>query len=199
MKKAILALALSVLLVAMFAMPAFAATFNAEFGAQFNTDVNSELGEWPDLGAKTTFEAGKAATITVDFDAPVAFGGNYAAINTNFPFDDDVVASITSFKVDGAAVSMGAAFLNAEGIDGGLRLTICNKWNSDIATQPLDVATLGEFTKLEITFIVGEAAGNGGGSNSAGKTNDSTMIGLALLALGLAAAGAFFLRRKIAA
>jgi len=135
------------------AVTAQAADYNAAFGAQFNPEVNADVGEWPDLSEyNITFDMGEEVTLTIEFDAPVAFGGNYAAIDTDFPANG--AGSIISLKLDGNEVPMGAAYLNNEGIDGGLRLTICNKWNGDITEQPVDVETLGEFSKLEVTFVV---------------------------------------------
>ena len=141
------------LLSGLFIPAALAEVYTAEFGAQFNPDVNADVGEWPDLSAYAiSFVAGEEAVILIEFDAPVAFGGNYAAINTNFAADG--AGKMISFKLDGNDVAMGDVYLNNEGIDGGLRLTICNKWNSNITEQPVDVETLGEFTTLEIVFCV---------------------------------------------
>jgi hypothetical protein len=192
---------MAVVLITVLAVPAFAASYKAEFGAQFDSDVNADVGEWPDSSTwVTTFEEGKAATITITFDAPVAFGGNYAAVNTDFPFTDGMTANFTSLKLDGKTISVGAAYLNTEGINGGLRLTLCNKWNSDISAQPVDVATLGEFSKIEITFVVGEpVAGSTGSTGSAAKTGDATLITLAFAALALAACAGVLTIRKIKA
>jgi hypothetical protein len=191
-------LVIAALLTSLLSFNVFAATYNAEFSAQFNPEINADIGEWPDLGdtAKVTFSEGSAATITIDFGAPVAFGGNYAAVNTDFPFADDVAASITSFKLDGNAVNMAAAYLNNEGLNGGLRLTICNKWNSNITSQPVDVATLGEFSVLEVTFIVGEAAAAPEAAAAAPRTGDSSMIALFGLLFTLSAAGFAVLRAR---
>jgi hypothetical protein len=158
MKKRLLPIILTIILIMTFIPmgPAALATgeFTAQFGAQFDTDVNADVGEWPDLSDyEVTFNLDEEVTITIEFDDPVAFGGNYAAINTDVPFPDGT-GIITSFKLDGEEISMGPAFLNDEGIRDGLRLTICNKWNNDISPQPLDLDTVGEFSKLEITFIV---------------------------------------------
>ncbi|MCL2084334.1 MAG: hypothetical protein FWH06_03625, partial [Oscillospiraceae bacterium] len=129
------------------------ATYNAEFGAQFDdsvTDVNGwEIGD----PAKTTFKIGEDVSIAITFDEIVKFGENYAAINTDVPFPGST-AVIKSLKLDGAEIPMGDAYINGEGMSNGLRLTICNKWNSDITEQPLDVATLDEFTSIEIIFTV---------------------------------------------
>ncbi|MCL2030080.1 MAG: hypothetical protein FWG93_00900 [Oscillospiraceae bacterium] len=149
----VLTLALALILTLIPAVSA-AGEYTAEFAAQFNPDVNGDVGEWPDLsGVSIAFDLGAESTLTVEFDAPVAFGGNYAAINTDVPFPGHT-GEIVSFTLDGVEVEMGAAYINGEGIGGGLRLALCNKWNSDIEEQPVDVETLGEFSVLEITFIV---------------------------------------------
>jgi hypothetical protein len=166
MKKRFLPITLAIMLIITFIPfgPAALAEgeFTARFEAQFDPGVNDDVGEWPDLGEfEVKFELEEEAHIVIEFDAPVAFGGNYAAVNTDVPFPGGAGA-ITSFKLDGQEIRMRPAFLNGEGIDGGLRLTLCNKWNSDIATQPVDVEHLGEFSKIEITFIAGivPAGGN---------------------------------------
>ncbi|MCL2697313.1 MAG: hypothetical protein FWE74_04450 [Oscillospiraceae bacterium] len=150
---------------------AFAAeeTFNAQFAAQlddgFRTDSGLEAVNGWELGdmAAATFGIGEEAIISITFDGPVKFDQNYAAIETNVPYPE-FTAAVTSFKLDGAEIPMGAAFINDEGMEKGstLRLTICNKWNSDIDVQPLDVGELDEFTTIEITFIVTEAGEDAG-------------------------------------
>ncbi|MCL2638380.1 MAG: hypothetical protein FWD48_08410 [Oscillospiraceae bacterium] len=136
---------------------AFAATetFNAQFAAQFDGSV-SDVNGW-ELGdiAATSFGIGETATISITFDEPVKFDENYAAIETSVPYPE-YTAAITSFKLDGAEIAMGAAFINDEGMEKGstLRLTICNRWNSDIEVQPLEVGGLDEFTSIEISFVV---------------------------------------------
>jgi hypothetical protein len=160
-KASILALFISVLmLAALIPVSAVAddATFTAQFAAQFDdtvTDVNGwELGDI----AATTFAVGETATISITFDELVKFDANYAAIETDVPYPA-FTAEITSFKLDGVEIPMGAAFINDEGIvkNETLRLTICNKWNSDIPVQPLEVGELDEFTSIEISFVVTEA------------------------------------------
>ncbi|MCL2627334.1 MAG: hypothetical protein FWD44_01375 [Oscillospiraceae bacterium] len=141
--------------------------FTAWFGAQMADPINGwELGEV----AEAKFKLNEEATISIDFGEKVSFGdGNYIAIETNVPnpftgmdmFQNPVLAQILSFKLDGKDVEMADAFLNAEGkdaIDGsgkGLRLTLTNKWSAlEDDEQPVDPTTLGEFEKLEISFIV---------------------------------------------
>ena len=134
--------------------------FTAEFGAYLDDDVNADVGSWPDMseyGGTITFSAGQEATITLTFPAPVAFNGPYAAINTNFPIDDLGFAQITSLRLDGENVPLVAQFINDEGIDGGVRLTISNTWNGDIEIQPVDLTALPEFTTMEVSFIIATA------------------------------------------
>jgi LPXTG-motif cell wall-anchored protein len=212
MKKALLSLGLAVLLVAMFATPAFAATYKAQLGMFLDENVNAEVGAWPDNGAWIVeFEKGKQATITVTFDAPVKFAGPYAALETDFPWSDDMAdtSMIISVKLDGVDYPLTTQYINQEGLAAeggrGVRLNLCNEWNSDITTQPILLSELPEFSKLEITFIVGEAEGapppppGGGGDKESAKTGDTAMIGLAVLALGLGGLGAFILKRKVTA
>lgn len=156
--KKIAAVAMAAMMTLGCAMSTMAADeYTAEFGAQFNKDVNETVGEWPSFSdAKVTFTEGTEATFTYTFDENVQFAGNYVAINTNYPYSDDVVANITSVKVDGVAVTTADAYLNNEGTDGGLRLTLTNLWNSDITTQPMDASAVPAFKTIEIKFIVGD-------------------------------------------
>ena len=126
--------------------------FKAEFGAQFDSTTTDE---WPSFADKTVaFDYDKEVTMSLDMGKAVKFGGNYIAINTDVPYVEGMTADVTSFKLDGAEVEMGAAYLNNEGTNSGLRLTILNLWNADIAEQPVDAASLGEFQTIDITFIV---------------------------------------------
>ena len=135
--------------------------YKAQMGAQFDTTVNATVGEWPDLsGGAVKVELGKEATLTYTFDSEVKFAGNYVGVDTNFPYAADAVAKFVSVKVDGKDVTVGDAFLSAEGIDGGLRLTLTNLWNGDITTQPMDAASVPAFKTIEIKFIV-ESLGSG--------------------------------------
>ncbi|MCL2079246.1 MAG: hypothetical protein FWH17_05300 [Oscillospiraceae bacterium] len=139
--------------------------YTAQFGAQMDPVDGWGLGDI----AATTFLIGETALIAVDFGEVVSFGdGNYIAIETNIPnpyggvpiFSDPNTAQILSFRLDGVEVDMGNVLINAEGmeaIDGsgaGLRLTLCNKWNGDITSQPVDPTELGEFTTMEIEFVI---------------------------------------------
>jgi len=127
--------------------------FNAYFAAYFDESVNEDLGAWPgaaDFDGVTTFFEGQETTLFIDFGTPTAFNGPFAAINTDFPAEEAGFAQITSFLLDGVDVPLAAQFINDEGTDGGIRLTVSNTWNSDIEVQPVDLTILGEFTTLEI-------------------------------------------------
>ena len=155
-----LALTMVLALTLVYAPTAYAAGYTANFGAQFNPDVNGDLGEWfdtADYGGRTAFVEGDEYTMTLEFPSTVAFGGNYAAIDTNFPYTPDALGTILSFKLDGNEVSMSDSLTQDEG--GNVRLTLCNKWNSDISEQPVDLETLGEFSKIEVTFTVSRSGG----------------------------------------
>jgi len=168
MKKRILGVALATILLIM--MIPFGGALSAEgeftawFGAQMDPVNGWELGEV----AEVRFDLNEEATISIDFGEVVSFGdGNYIAIETNIPnsftgipFANPVLAQILSFTLDGEEVELDDVLINAEGkgaIDGsglGMRLTLANKWNGDISSQPVDPTTLGEFENLEITFII---------------------------------------------
>jgi len=129
-------------------------TYTAEFGAQFDSKLGDE---WPSFADKTVkFDYDKECTIKLDMGSEVAFGGNYIAINTDAPYVEGVsTAAIKSFKLDGKEIKLGDVYLNEEGIDGGLRLTLLNKWNDKITEQPLNTDDLPEkFQTIEITFVV---------------------------------------------
>lgn len=165
MKKVLsLALALVLAVGAMVIAPvnAKADEYTAEFGAQFDTTVNETVGEWPSFAdAKVIFTEGETATFSYTFDSNVKFAGNYAAINTNYPYVEGIDAAFVSVKLDGVEMEVGAAFLNNEGTDGGLRLTLTNLWNGDITTQPADISSFPEFKTIEISFVVNGVADNG--------------------------------------
>jgi hypothetical protein len=160
--KSIFAFIISVLmLTALLPTVAFAAdeTFTASFGAQFDKELNEEVGEWPDLSDfDVEFTLGAETTITLEFDEPVALTGNFAGLNTDAPYPDNT-GDFISIKLDGVEISKNAAYVNSEGIDGGVRLTLFNAWNSDILSQPVDIANFSPFTKLEITFVINEDDG----------------------------------------
>ncbi|MDR0249033.1 MAG: hypothetical protein LBI44_05195 [Oscillospiraceae bacterium] len=155
----VFALATALLMLAMFLPAAVAANeYTAQFGAQFDDTVNPDVNGWElgDLG-KVMFSEGEATTLTMEFDAPVKFGGAYAAIETDFPYADGVYAALLSIKLDGAELPINAQYINQEGLGDprGVRVNIRNEWNGDIPAQPVELGDAPEFTKLEVTFIVG--------------------------------------------
>ena len=128
--------------------------FTAEFGAQFNSALGDE---WPSFADQTVkFDYGKESTISIDMGSKVGFGGNYIAVNTNVPYVEGISSGkITSFKLDGKEIPLKDTYINGEGTDGGVRLTILNLWNDQIETQPLDTADLPEtFQTIDISFVV---------------------------------------------
>ncbi len=134
--------------------------YKAEFGAQFDSSLTDE---WPSFADQTiNFDTDKVATIKIDLGKKGKFGANYVALNTNIPYNEALTAEVTSFKLDGKEVegiALDKVFLNEEGIDGGLRLTFCNKWNDKISECVIDdPAALGEFQTIEITFKVNAPA-----------------------------------------
>jgi len=171
MKRRLMPIALAALMLLMMVPFSLSSAAQGEFTAWFGAQMDPVDG-W-NLGdvATTKFDLNKETTISIDFDEKVSFGdGNYIAIETDVPnpfsgmalFQNRVLAEVLSFKLDGKEVEADDVFLNAEGKkanDGsgkdGLRLTLCNKWSAlDDDEQPVDPTTLGEFEKLEITFIV---------------------------------------------
>ena len=203
MKKAVYTLALAALLLTMLAIPAFAAAYEATLMGQLDTDVpgSAAIGEWDiekQPGAKVSFELGKQATITMEFAEPIKFSSNWTGISTNFPVtsDEDAEASmakIISFKVDGKDLGAKKVPLINRDNSGFLTIDVSRKWGGDYDVYGL--ADMAPFSKLEITFMVGEAAA---GSAPAAKTGDATMIGLAGLLLVLSAGGAILLKKRLA-
>ena len=143
----------------------------AELGAQFDK-TDGVIAEWPALPKATIKADGTDATLTYDFSqygAPVKFGGNYVAIQTDLPWEDydnntnlynaDNV-KVSSIKLDGKEYGdLTKLAVNNEG--GGLRITLMNEWNDNFknGNAPLSGVELPSFTKFEITFSVGEPNG----------------------------------------
>jgi len=138
--------------------------YTARFGAYLDESVNEEVGSWPalaDFGGEITFVGGQEATISLVFPAPVAFNGPFAAIETDFPFTEEVDGEIISLMLDGVEFPLVAQFVNQEGFGDpqGVRLTLSNTWNGDIPVQPIDLTELPEFTTLDVTFIIRATGG----------------------------------------
>jgi hypothetical protein len=199
MKKVVLSLTLAVLLVAMLAAPAFAETsFTAFLAAneqswQYFVDTadnyNGATFNTRNIAADGTY------TLTLEWDGPGGDAG-WLGIKTSLPTNayDHITLTITGVRFDGAAASLsGGSGLIVDG--GTVRADVYNTWEKP--RNIVDEAVAAGFTKVEVTFTVSGTGVEGGGSSA--KTNDTVMIGLALLALGLGGLGAFVLRRKIAA
>ena len=197
-----------------------AGSYNAQFGAFFNDPDpanDSDDGGWLNLGdaANTTFtDDGSVATITVELAEERSFEGSYAAILTDYPFDEEDLpdAKLISLKLDGKEYTPGAQFLNQEGLEladksVGLRINICNHWNNKIEEQPIDLVDLKDvkFKKVEVSFSLksADAAAESStttesstGTDTATKTGDSTMVAvLAVVAL-LSLAGVVVTSKK---
>lgn len=141
----------------------------AELGAQFDT-TDGVIAEWPALPKATIKADGTDATLTYDFSqygAPVKFGSNYVAIQTDLPWEDydnntnlynaDNV-KVSSIKLDGKEYGdLTKLAVNNEG--GGLRITLMNEWNDNFknGNAPLSGIELPAFTKFEITLAVTDA------------------------------------------
>ncbi len=112
---------------------------------------------------------GKETTISITMDSETVFGeyaedgsgvdGNYIVVNTDIPYVEGMTAEITSFVLDGVDIEFGDAVLTSEGNSSNkdytkLRLTLANKWNTEITEQPVDPLTLPAFTKLDVSFKI---------------------------------------------
>ena len=201
-----------------------AGSYNAEFGAFFNDPDpanDSDDGGWLNLGdaAKTTFtDDGSVATITVELAEERSFEGHYAAILTDYPFDEEDLpdAKLVSLKLDGKEYTPSAQFLNQEGLEladksVGLRINICNHWNNKIEEQPIDLDTEAmkavKFKKIEVSFSVKGAAEAESSSSTVvesssattdnnTKTGDSTMVAVLAVVAVLALAGVAVTSKK---
>ncbi|MDR0326208.1 MAG: hypothetical protein LBI19_08965 [Oscillospiraceae bacterium] len=143
------------------AMPAAAATYEAKLEGQLDNEVNADVEEWGigDLpGATVSFELGAETTITMEFDAPIKFTGNWTGIATNVPVDSDedaeaVLGGITSFKVDGNELGARKVPLINRDNGGTLTIDIARQWGGEYDAYGL--IEMAPFSKLEITFILG--------------------------------------------
>ena len=201
-----------------------AGSYTAEFGAFFNDPDpanDNDDGGWVNLGdaAKTTFtDDGSVATITVELAEERSFEGHYAAILTDYPFDEEDLpdAKLVSLKLDGKEYTPSAQFLNQEGLEledksVGLRINICNHWNNKIEEQPIDLDTEAmkavKFKKIEVSFSVKGAAEAESSSSTVvesssattdnnTKTGDSTMVAVLAVVAVLALAGVAVTSKK---
>ncbi|MCL1820279.1 MAG: hypothetical protein FWG36_06455 [Oscillospiraceae bacterium] len=166
MKKKFFSILLAAMMVAALVVPASAATeYKATLKGELDTSVSDSVDQWgieniPSATVK--FTLGVEATISMTFDEPIKFTGNWTGIATNFPVKgaDDAAASgakITSFKVDGKELGSKALPLIDQDDKGFLTIDIARQWGEP-AQDTYGLIKMAPFTSLEITFIVGEAA-----------------------------------------
>ncbi|MCL2002823.1 MAG: hypothetical protein FWG72_02325 [Oscillospiraceae bacterium] len=163
-KKTMLAFALTFVLLAVFlpVFPAMAADYTATLMGQLDADVSTSVDEWGlgDLpSASVSFSLGAEATIVMEFDEPIKFTGNWTGISTDIPVADDAEAEaflggIISFKVDG--VELGSREVPMVNRDGGgfLTIDVARQWGGNY--DAYDLAGMAPFSKLEITFLLGD-------------------------------------------
>jgi hypothetical protein len=205
MKKALLSLSLAVLLIAAFALPAFAATYtyHEDWGGGRLTIVT----DLKEAGVAFSIKDIKINGASVAFDASeliwengeLNFVNGWADGANGWPAIRDGLGVVGSF--DSLSVTLTIGTDEGTGFTAFIAGTLNSDWieGTDQAVK-FDAGN-------EFTVTIGTVAGGGGGGGSAGggdKENaagggDATMITLALLALGLGGLGAFVLRRKIAA
>ena len=162
-KKTVLAFALLAALLMTFApaLPALAADYEAKLEGQLDTDVNPDVPEWGigDLpGAVVSFNLGEEAVITMEFDAPVKFTGNWTGIATNVPVESDedaeaVMGGITSFKVDGKEIGAFKVPLINRDNSGYLTIDIARQWGGEY--DAFGLIDMEPFSKIEIGFALG--------------------------------------------
>ena len=209
MKKRILVLSLVLIFALSFAMftPALAAgEYKATLMGQMDVDVSDAVDEWG-LGdlpeASVSFSLGSEATISMKFDSPVKFSGNWTGISTDLPVSGDDAAEatgakITSFKVDGKELGSKAVPLIDRDNSGFLTIDIARQWGGDY--DAYNLKGMIPFSSIEITFIVPDPAASGasdGGETAATspKTGDNIFIGIALVLLVLSGAAVLVIRK----
>lgn len=165
MKKRFLPIAMTILLV-MALIPfggitlADSGEYTAYIAGQVDIDVSTAVEEWgienlPD--ASTTVTIGEEATISMSFDEPIKFTGNWTGITIDIPIESDLHAGTTgakilSFKTDGKDHgSRVVPIINRDG-GGNLCIDIARQWGGDY--DPYDLAGMEPFSSLEIIFIV---------------------------------------------
>jgi LPXTG-motif cell wall-anchored protein len=207
MKKALLSLTLAVALIAMIAAPAFAAsTFNLGEPWGFANDAG-QYGHW--WGDGTTDSADNERPknglttamlqnmIRIEVEAPeladgqtinIVVGGPSGPAGNPWWQELGEMAYADGVHTYTFSAAQRAWFEDNDGDVGG-NIFIGGAWWPAYDTLGITKATL----------FYTASGGGGGGSNNAGKTGDATMIALALIALTLAAGGAFLAARKIKA
>jgi len=136
--------------------------YTAQLRGQMDMDVSDSVSEWgiQDIPeANITFDLGKPATISMTFDEPVKFSGNWTGLRTNVKADSDFAAEaiggrIISFVVDGVDLGSRPVPLIDHDGEGEIAFDIARQWGGD--WDEYDLAGMDPFTTLEITFVVGE-------------------------------------------
>ena len=109
-------------------------------------------------GAEISFDLHVPVTISLEFDEPAKFTGNWTGIGTNVPVNGDDAAAalggqILNFVVDGNDLgSRPVPIIDRDG-NGELTLDIARQWGGDY--DPYGLQGMDPFTSLEITFVVG--------------------------------------------
>jgi len=151
----------------------FIVGFSATLMGQIDTDVSEVVPEWGfgDIPEATTaFKIGQEATISMSFDEPIKFTGNWTGIATTVPVDsvEDAQATnaiITSFKVDGNELGSKEVPLINRDNSGFMTIDIARQWGGDY--DDYDLAGMDPFSELEITFIVPNLADGTAGDPAA--------------------------------
>ncbi|MDR0325860.1 MAG: hypothetical protein LBI19_07200 [Oscillospiraceae bacterium] len=202
MRKAFLALAMAVVLVAMLAVPAIAANVNLTVGVDLAisddrlsfyatvAEGEGDPGEWaPTKRALTPAELAAINTWVIEFSSD-ASARNIAVI---FQYEDSWWNQTDDcFTIDGAVVTVDVAKIRANypalekmGNVSLAKFTLAD-WDSPIT-----------ISDIKSSYAV--TSGGGGGGGGAARTGDTTLIMLAITALALAAGATVLIVRKIKA
>ncbi|MCL1877960.1 MAG: hypothetical protein FWF80_03810 [Defluviitaleaceae bacterium] len=163
MKKKLIAFVLFALLIVGLPVLHVAAAedvFTATLMGQLDADVSDAVDEWgiADLeSASVGFSIGQEAVISMTFDEPIKFTGNWAGIATNIPIISDADAESTGavilhFVVDGDDLGSRAVPLINRDEAGYMTIDIARQWGGDY--DAYDLAGMDPFSSLEITFVV---------------------------------------------
>jgi len=136
-------------------------TYTATLMGQLDAAVSDSVPEWG-IGdipeASVNFALGEQATISMTFDEPIKFTGNWTGISTDIPVTSDTEAMlvggrILSFKVDGNDLGEKKVPLINRDDNGFLTIDIARQWGGDY--DDYDLAGMEPFSSIEITFILG--------------------------------------------
>jgi hypothetical protein len=134
----------------------------AMLGALVSVQMVFAVGEWEigDYeGNSVEFSFGEEATISLEFDEPIKFTGNWTGITTDIPVEGDTDAEstgaiITAFILDGEDLGEKAVPVIDRDDSGLLTIDIARQWAGDY--DDFEIAGR-EFSSIEITFIVPNA------------------------------------------